>query len=180
MTYHPVLFIFFLLYTDMCLGNHLSVNMFESSPHLHDYSRDLCNYSGMDSLELDSTNHLFRVIQLNIRGFVNKQGKLLRLLHALGGLNKVNAVTLNETWFRAETDKYIIIPGYDWIGKCRQGKKGGGVGILVSNDQQYRRREDLELKDDNIEHLVVELKVNEGSVILVSLYSPQTQTMNLG
>ena len=156
----------------MCLGNHLPVNTFESSPHLHDYSRDLCNYSGIDSSGLDPTDHVFRVIQLNIRGFVNKQEKLSRLLHALGGLNKVNAVILNETWLYAETDKYINIPGYDWIGKCRKGKMGGGVGILVSNDQQYRRREDLELKEDNIEHLVLELKVNEGSVILVSLYRP--------
>ena len=84
----------------------------------------------------------------------------------------MNTVTLNKTWLRTETEKYIDIPGYDWIGKSRKRKKGGSIGILISSNQKYRHRADLELMDPQFEHLVVELKVNEGSVLIVSLYRP--------
>ena len=31
------------------------------------------------------------------------------------------------------TDKYIIIEGYRWLGKPRQNKEGGGIGLLTEN-----------------------------------------------
>ena len=42
----------------------------------------------------------------------------------------------------------------------------------MDSNQKYRHRVDLELQDPQFEHLVVELKVAEGSVLVVSLYRP--------
>ena len=92
----------------------------------------------------------------------------------------MNTVTLNETWLRTEAEKYIDIPGYNWIGKSRKGKKGGSIGILISSNQKYRCCADLELMDPQFEHLVVELKVNEGSVLVVSYTDCPTQINQIG
>ena len=66
----------------MCLKHCLPLNTFESSPHIISNVPNKCNYCGVDSSDLDPTDNLFRIIQLNIRGLVNKQEKFSRLLHA--------------------------------------------------------------------------------------------------
>ena len=136
---------------------------------------DVCDYCHVDSNDLDLTDKLFRVIQLNVRGLINKQDKVSRLLHALGGLNKVNAVTLNETWLRTDTENKVDIPGYDYVGRIRRGKKGRGVGFLISQTQKYRDRDDLLPSNPQFESKIVELKTNNESVLVVSLYRPPNQ-----
>ena len=59
---------------------------------------DVCEYTHLDSNDLNVTDDLFKVIHLNVRGLTNKQEQVSRLLHALQGSNKVSALTLNETW----------------------------------------------------------------------------------
>ena len=105
------------------------------SPNLSLEEYDVCNYISTDEPEIDKTDNLFKVLHLNIRGLVSKQNALSRLLHALGVSNKVNMVTLNETWLRKENIDSVDIPGYNFVSKCRIGKKGGGVGLLISKDQ---------------------------------------------
>ena len=84
-----------------------------------------------DCLEdLSETN--LNIMHLNVRGILNKQDSLSRLLTTLGGRNKVNVVSLNETWLRKETEQKVNIPCYDYVGKYITGRKGGGVGFLIS------------------------------------------------
>ena len=108
--------------------------LFEALEIGEDYF-DVCDYCHVESNDLDLTDKLFRVIQLNVRGLIQLQEKVSRLLHALGGLNKVNAVTLNKTWLRTDTENKIDIHGYDSVGRNRRGKKRGGVGFLISQTQ---------------------------------------------
>ena len=61
-------------------------------------------------------------MQLNIRGFINKQSTLNQLL-VNRSENKVDAVLLCETWLRKETKTQINIPNFDFVGKERTGKK---------------------------------------------------------
>ena len=46
--------------------------------------------------ELSDLN--LNIMHLNVCGLINKQDSLSRLLTTLGGRNKVNVVSLNETW----------------------------------------------------------------------------------
>ena len=69
-------FIAFIIILIMCLKNCLPVNTFESSPHIISNVPDKCNYCGVDSSDLDPMDDLFRIIQLNIQGLVNKQEKI--------------------------------------------------------------------------------------------------------
>ena len=74
---------------------------------------------------------------------------------------------MTQTW-----DTYSI---YDYVGKERKGKKGGGVGILISQTQKYHERNDLLLPNSPFKAIVVELKTNNESILLCSLYRPPNQ-----
>ena len=87
----------------------------------------------------------------------------------------MNVVSLNETWLRKETEAKINIPGYNYSGLCGVGKKGGGVGFLISEELKFREctihlQETLTLKI-----YCIELKTKTNPVLLVSLYRPLNQ-----
>ena len=79
-------------------------------------------YVNPDCLD-DLSEINLNIMHLNICGILNKQDSLSRLIMNLGGRNKVNVVSLNETWLRKETEQKVNIPGYTYVGKYRTGKK---------------------------------------------------------
>ena len=109
------------------------------------------------------------LLQLNIRGLINKQSELNTLLQR-ERTNKVDVALLCETWIRAENRSRINIPGYQIESKERKGKKGGGVAILVKDNIKYRRRCDLEVDSKHLECVVVEIRDNVENVLLASCY----------
>ena len=118
------------------------------------------------SLNKNSVN----IMHLNVRGLINKQDSLLRLLTMLGGQNKASIVSLNEKWLRAETISKIDISGYNYVGKCREGRKGGGVGVLLSEKLCYREISENLPKLPTIEYICVEIIMKKRSMLLLSLY----------
>ena len=117
------------------------------------------------------------IMHLNVRGLINKQDSLSRLLTTLGGKNKVSIVSLNETWLRPETISKINISGYNYVGKCREGRKGGGVGILLSNELHYREFSDHLPKLPTIEYICIEVLMKNRPIMLLSLYRPPNQSI---
>ena len=73
-------------------------------------------YVNPDCLK-DLSEMNLNIMHLNIHGILNKQDSLSRLPTTLGGRNKVNVVSLNETWLCKETEQKVNIPGYDYVGK---------------------------------------------------------------
>ena len=87
----------------------------------------------------------------------------------------MNVVSLNETWLCKDTETRVNIPGYNYAGLCRIGKKGGGVGFLISEEVKFREHR-LDFKDTmTLEAYCVELKSKGNPVLLVSLYRPPNQ-----
>ena len=121
----------------------------------------------------DSVN----IMHLNVRGLINKQDSLLRLLEALGGQNKVSIVSLNETWLRTETIAKIDISGYNYVGKCREGRKGGGVGVLLSEELRYREISKNLPRLSTLEYICVEIMMKKRPIVLLSLYRPPNQSL---
>ena len=138
-------------------------------------STDNCTYADLSSLDsVKSDDSSLLILQLNIRGLLNKQSEIAKLLH-LGSQNKVNAALLCETWLRQETLPLVKIPGYNFISKARKGKKGGGVGILIHCSHKYQLRPDLEIDCDSLEHIVVKIKGDRHNILLSSCYrAPNT------
>ena len=128
---------------------------------------DKCDYLDYLAIDLD-TDHdqqKLTVIQLNIRGLLNKQDDLNRLLSEIRRKHTISVILLAETWLKKTTKKRIRIPGFQFVGSHRECKRGGGVGILIANKLQYRERKDLTLNIPNFENITIELKTHNDSIL---------------
>ena len=79
---------------------------------------------------------------------------------------------LVETWLTKSNWKRLKIPGYVFVGSHRKHKRGGGVGLLLCQDLEFRERPDLSLNIPNFESMMVELKTHKESVYLCTIYRP--------
>ena len=136
-----------------------------------------CSYLTMEeynSLQVNAND--LAILQLNIYGPINKQADLNKILM------DVNVALLCETWLRTETTHLINIPSFSYVGKERKGKKGRGMGILIDNDLKHRKRPNLEIESEILEHIVIELKCDKDAILIASCYhapnSDQKQFLN--
>ena len=140
-----------------------------------DYSfEDNCKYLDYSEINQDTEHNPseLTVMQLNIRGLLNKQEDLKCLLIKIKKKHMVSVILIAETSLKTSTRKRINIPGYQFIGSHRECKRGGGVGILVANKLQFRERKDLTLDTPNFENTVIELKTHKESILISALYRP--------
>ena len=79
---------------------------------------------------------------------------------------------LVETWLTKSNSKRLKIPGYVFVGSHRKHKRGGGVGVLLRQDLEFRERPDLSMNIPNFESMMVELKTHKDSVYLCTIYRP--------
>ena len=69
----------------------------------------------------------------NVRGMKSKKASITETLNE----HNPQVFLLTETLLRSNTG--ISIDGYTFFGKCRDGKTGGVVGILIHNDIKNMR-----------------------------------------
>ena len=78
---------------------------------------------------------------------------------------------LEETWLNTQNNAHFNMPGYNFLGQARPNKKGGGVGILISNEIKYRLRKDLLIESNpHFENISVEIKTGSSESILSCIY----------
>ena len=134
---------------------------------------DSCDYLDYGELTKDkSDKNNLTVLQLNIRGILNKQDKLKTLLNDIKNDSRVDVAMLVETWLNKNNDKRLKIPGYQFFGFHRKQKRGGSVGILVNQELQCRTRKDLCLNVPNFESITLEIKTNSDSFFVCTIYRP--------
>ena len=112
------------------------------------------------------------VLQLNICGVLNKQDKLKDLLNDIKRDSRVDVVIMVEIWLNNNNANRLKIPGYHFFGSHRKHKRGGGVGILISQELECRTRKDLSLNIPNFESLTLEIKTNIESFSACTIYRP--------
>ena len=130
-----------------------------------------CTYvmSDEDNLELKSSRDTdLNVLQLNIRGLLNKQDRLKSIL----GTYNVDLALLCETWLTNKTEKLLNLQGYKIYTSNRVDKIGGGVCILTNSKLRSRIRTDLKVETEILEHCIIELKTDTRNVLVVSGYRP--------
>ena len=160
------------------LDHHTTHNHPQGSTDSLNKDFDQCDYINLyEDILPAKTRHDLSYIHYNIRGLLSKQQQLSRLLHQLELKgNPIEIVSLNETWLRKDTETKVKIKNYQFVGKSRSGKKGGGVGFLLRNDLKFRERLDLCIASEVTEHYIIELKTESTNVILVSAYRPPNTT----
>ena len=122
--------------------------------------------------ELTSNNKNLALIQLNIRGLHNKTTLLKELLSNNLGTIQLDVILLCETWLNTNNFDSVNIPNYKLMGNIRNGRIGGGTGVLVHESLKCREKKDLEVLSTTFEHTVVELKTETNNILLVWGYRP--------
>ena len=126
-------------------------------------------YIEVDELKKPN-DHRFdlNIIQLNIRGLMNKQDQLCRLIEN----TNTDVILLCETWLNSTKETLVNTESHTFTNRNRLDRIGGGVSILVNKSLRSRARPDLTIETDILEHVVVELKTDKRNILLVSGYRP--------
>ena len=89
----------------------------------------------------------FSFLQLNIRSLPHN---LVKLTDYLSCLNiKFSVIGISEIWLN-DPSHSVDISGFKFLHKYRQNRTGGGVGLYISNDLEFKLREDLSLHNADI------------------------------
>ena len=117
----------------------------------------------------------FSIIHLNARSLLKNLDQLNLMFGSLKKLFSV--IGISETWLTDCAAELFNITGYNFVSNHRKSKTGGGVGIYLQNDLQYKLHNECKLSDpETIESLFVEITVPHGKNIIVgSVYRPPNQ-----
>jgi exonuclease III len=98
-----------------------------------------------------------KILTINIRGVKSKTNSLTSALHMHG----THIAGLTET--HLTNNEALTIKGYQWIGKNRDNKPGGGLGFLVRNDIKHLvGTEDSSNNEEEIEMQWANIKIGKG------------------
>ena len=131
---------------------------------------DNCDYYNTDD-KIQKTPLDISILQLNVRGLASKKDELEQLLQKIEQSSMPEVIILCETWLTPSSPR-VNITGYEFVGKHRTHKKGGGVGLLISKSVKFKMRTDLEVEDINCENCFVEIKLDSGNIVVGSIYRP--------
>ena len=128
-----------------------------------------CDYVEVEQLEgLRPHENGLSVLQLNIRGLLNKQDQLRELMTKCD----TDVALLCETWLNKGTEVLVSLDDCKTYSNPRVSRIGGGVAIICKKTLRSRPRPDLHVDTIHLEHIVVELKTNKDNILLVSGYRP--------
>ena len=132
---------------------------------------DTCNYIDTEELEtLNCTPNDLTIGFLNIRGLISKQSDVTKFLTQSIKRKQIDVLLLTETWLTSNNKQNIKIASYKFHGINRSHRKGGGTGILVSDQLRYKVRNDLETSSDIMENTVLEVETKHRNIIMCSMY----------
>ena len=119
----------------------------------------------------------FSLLHCNIRSILNKYDDLVAYLESLE--HKFSVIGLTETWLNNENINDFPLTQYNFAGKVRDHKQGGGVGLYVKQSRQYRECHDLSVNnDDIIESQFIELTKPKNLIVGV-IYRPPNDKLEL-
>ena len=149
----------------MCLHPRYEITQQESIRDLKSLEEfDQCDYVYLlNDVDIDD----LVVLQLNIRGLYTKLTNLSHLLSNCIVNRKPDVVLLSETWLTPMSPP-VCVPGYDFIHRCRQKKKGGGVGILVSKNIRYHECRNISSCVTENEAITIEIELRSKTNCIVS------------
>ena len=93
--------------------------------------------------------------------------------------HKFSVIGLTETWLNSNNVNDFPLNQYSFVGRVRNHKIGGGVGLYVNQSYQYRERHDLSINvDDVIESQFIELTTPDNIIVGV-IYRPPNYNLEL-
>jgi len=146
---------------------------FDLDPHANlDLFSDVCEYFiedqfndmliGKDSRIRDG----FSLLHLNIRSLQCNASKLTDLLFKVN--LKFSLIGNSENWLN-DLSPSVDIDGYNFVHKSRENRSGGGVGLYVSSNLNFKFRCDLDFSGQTLQNLclLTSLSPRERTLLLV-------------
>ena len=89
---------------------------------------------------------------------------------------------LTETWLKGNEETNIYnMSGYTLLSKTRSHKRGGGVGLYISDRLNYKTRDDLIAVTEEcpFEWLFIEAEVGNNAIVIGTVYKPPDTNVNI-
>ena len=112
-------------------------------------------------------NSRFSVLHLNIRSINQNFSELTDLLISLD--HRFHAIGITETWLN-DYNHSVSIENYEFIHSYRKNRSGGGVGLYLENNLDYKIRSNLKFVNSKLtDSLFVEVTVPKGKNIIIGV-----------
>ena len=85
-------------------------------------------------------------------------------------------IGLSETWLQEGENITCPVSHYNFIGRGRLDRRGGGVGLLVHENLKFKRRSDLEEFNNFIESVFIEVSSSHHNIIVATVYRPPNKS----
>ena len=109
---------------------------------------------------------MFSILHLNARSLPKNLDQLNLMLKNIQ--RPFSVLGVSETWVTDSTSELVSITGYNFVSNHRKSKTGGGVGIYLQNDIEYKIIKECKFSDPEvIESIFVEIIVPQGKNIIV-------------
>ena len=128
-----------------------NIALSENNANLDKSSKIDCEYYLPNDFkkQIDNENlNNFSMIHLNIRSMINKFDSFKELIYSLNKLFQI--IGLTETWLNQTNKDRFKLQNYDFVNVNRSIKSGGGVGIYIANELNYKIRTDLNTSIENV------------------------------
>jgi exonuclease III len=110
-------------------------------------------------------------MHFNARSLVNKIDAVTNLINDLAF--DFTAIAVTETWANLDNESGLNIQGYNYFGRPRAGRRGGGVAIYIKDNLNCSIRDDLNVcLNDDFEFLCVQVKHHRICNNIVVVYRP--------
>lgn len=128
-----------------------------------------CDYYTDKEFNIKFTNNDdLSILNVNCRSL---KSNFQFLKEFIGSLEKhLDIITVTETWLTEnENLNEYVLNDYNFVYKNRKNKRGGGVGIFISNSLKFSAIDSMtEVVDNLFECITVELIIEKGKNILLS------------
>ena len=159
----------------MCLTPRLYIpnetNNIDTLDCLAEYS-DNCDYVSVEETKEGIEYSSLACIQWNVRGLISKQSDISKFLQTCGGSKQIDLVIISESWLTKDNIKKVNIPGYSYVGNNRPSRRGGGVGLLIHNNLEFKIRKDLHIDSAIMENISIDIKLGNRTYTACSIYRP--------
>jgi hypothetical protein len=107
------------------------------------------------------------LFHINIRSIRRNFSRLTNLLASIN--NKFPIIGISETWLQ-DSPHTVDIKGYNFVHNYWPDRSGGGVGLYLTTELEYKFRNDLVFPNQmRVESLFVEITNVKGKNIIVGI-----------
>ena len=129
------------------------------------------------SNEFNSTPDNLSLFHANIRSLNKNFEYLVDLLHSINNF-PFSVIGLSETWLHENSPDMFNLPNYKLIRADRNGRRGGGVALYISQNLKFKVRTDVKLS--HAESLFIEIDNSSSKNIVIGLiYRPPDSNIDL-